>query len=118
MKNCFSGNLINIKEMFRYEALQVVCSFIMCQSLTRKHPRFPCLLLRDALYEKSYQYASYAFRNKLYLVSTATITSAANGFSSIAVDIVSFHNSPKLIVHCFPTEGTWEKTYHFYSFLF
>lgn len=55
-KNNFSVDLVNIKEMFRYKALQVVCSFIICQSLKRKHPRFPCLVLRDAVYEKSYPY--------------------------------------------------------------
>lgn len=30
-KKDFSANSTNIKEMFMYEALQVVCSFIICQ---------------------------------------------------------------------------------------
>lgn len=119
MKKNFSVNLINIKEMFRYEALQVVYSFIICQSLKRKHLKFHCLLLRDASYKKklSILYGFYAFRNKLTLVTMATIISAANG-SSLIVHTVSFNNRLKLIVCSFPTEGTtWRKMYYLFIFI-
>lgn len=63
-------------------------------------------------------YGFYAFRNQQNLVSTDTTISAANGSSLIAVDIVSFNNSLKLIVYCFPTEGTmWRITYNLFIFI-
>lgn len=63
-------------------------------------------------------YGFYAFRNKLNLVTMATIISAANESSLIAVHRVSFNNSLKLIVCSFPTEGTtWRKMYYLLIFI-
>lgn len=91
------------------------------------HPRFPCLLLRDALFKNAYfLHEFYVFAYKLNVASTATIKKlikkynkkiSANG-SSLLGGTFPLTNSLKLIVYCFPfEETTWRKMYNLLFFI-